>query len=42
MQNLIKDKKLRISGGYETPFTNKADIYQDGTVPFCRDKRGKL
>ncbi len=42
MKNLIKDKKLLIGNGYETPFANKADIYQDGTVPFCRDKTGKL
>lgn len=42
MENLLKNKNFLINDGYETPFVNKADIYQDGTVPFCRDKMGKL
>ena len=42
MENLLKSKKLIVGERKTTPFVNSKDIYQDGTVPFCRDKNGKL
>lgn len=42
MDNLIGNKKILISDGYKTPFRTDKDIYQDGTIAFCRDKRGRL
>lgn len=42
MENLLKKTGLRIGASYETPFRNENGIYQDGTVPFCRDRKGKL
>lgn len=42
MKNVLQEKNIAVGDGYETPFATKADIYQDGTVPFCRDKNGKL
>lgn len=42
MINLLSDKKILVGEGYESPFLNKNGVYQDGTVPFCRDKNGKL
>ena len=42
MENLLKKQKFVISDTYESPFMNKVGVYQDGTVPMCRDKNGKL
>lgn len=42
MKNLLENFKLSLCNEYPSPFLNKADVYQDGTVPFCRDKNGKL
>lgn len=42
MENLLKNSNIVIGEGRETPFLNRMGIYQDGTVPFCRDGNGKL
>lgn len=42
MNNLLKDKKITVQDGYPSPFLNSVGVYQDGTVPFSRDKNGKL
>ncbi len=42
MKNLLADCRIEKTESYDAPFLNKVDIYQDGTVPFCRDKNGKL
>jgi len=42
MENLLSRLHFEIGDAYETPYINKNDIYQDGTVPFCRDKNGVL
>lgn len=42
MKNYFDDYNIIIGGAEETAFMNKYDIYQDGTVPFYRDKKGKL
>lgn len=42
MKGLFEKYTVTVGDGYETPFANKADIYQDGTVPFCRDGKGTL
>ncbi len=44
----MKNVKNKITGKVivyeelETPYMNKYDIYQDGTLPFARDKKGNL
>ena len=40
--NLLKKYDLFINNEYPSPFLNEKDVFQDGTVPFCRDKNGKL
>lgn len=42
MDNLLKNYKFTIGESYDSPFVNKNDVYQDGTVPFCRDNKGNL
>ena len=42
MDNFLKNCEFEISEEYDSPFINKNGVYQDGTVPFCRDKNGKL
>ncbi|MBE5742904.1 MAG: hypothetical protein E7360_06300 [Clostridiales bacterium] len=42
MKNVLRDKKIIIGEKYSTEFVNANGVYQDGTVPFCRDKSGKL
>ena len=33
---------IRILSKEQTPFRNEIGVYQDGTVPMCRDKKGRL
>lgn len=40
--NKLKDKKITIGETYKSPFLNEIGVYQDGTVPFCRDAAGRL
>ena len=42
MRNLFEDYELKIGESSLTAILQKADIYQDGTTPLCRDKDGKL
>lgn len=42
MDNFLKQKKIMVGNDYATPFLNSVGVYQDGTVPTCRDKNGKL
>ena len=42
MENELKKINFRIGERYNSPFLNKVNVFQDGTVPFCRDKDGKL
>ncbi len=41
-ENKLKEMNFKIGASQESPFMNKAGVYQDGTVPFCRDRDGKL
>ncbi len=40
--DFLKDFKLLIEDGKDSPFMNKYDVYQDGTTPMYRDTDGKL
>ena len=40
--NYFKNKKINVLSKSETPFTNANDIYQDGIIPFARDKNNNL
>ena len=40
--NELENKLFSVGPAYESPFLNKIDVYQDGTVPFCRDREGVL
>lgn len=42
MINALTNKKIVVGERYKSPFNWDVNIYQDGTVPFCRDKNGKL
>lgn len=38
----LKTENIIVGEKRTSPFVNEAGIYQDGTVPFCRDKQGML
>ena len=40
--NKLKNCKITVGETYKSPFLNEVGVYQDGTVPFCRDAAGKL
>lgn len=42
MNNYLKNLTVILKDGVESPFLNKNDIYQDGTVPMYRDAKGRL
>ncbi len=42
MDNVFKNAAFSVGNSYDSPFLNKNGVYQDGTVPFARDKNGKL
>ena len=42
MENELKNKIFDFKNEGYTPFVNKIDVYQDGTVPMDRDKDGNL
>ena len=42
MKNSLKEYNIKLGESVESAFLNKIDIYQDGTVPMCRDENGKL
>lgn len=42
MENRFSSVSVRIGESYESPFLNRAGVYQDGTVPLCRDAEGML
>ncbi|MCQ2400202.1 MAG: glycoside hydrolase, partial [Clostridia bacterium] len=42
MKNLLNGYPIKVEKEYNSVFQNKNGIFQDGTVPFCRDKYGKL
>lgn len=42
MENVLKDYEIKIGESAETPFLQRAGIYQDGTTPMFRDENGKL
>lgn len=42
MQNFFDTHTIDIGAGYDSPFLNKIDIYQDGTTPMYRDVDGRL
>jgi len=41
-KNALEKYDVTIGQVYDSPFLNKADIYQDGTVPMYRDSEGTL
>jgi len=41
-QNVLENCSFSIGETYDSPFLNKVDIYQDGTVPMYRDAQGQL
>ena len=38
----LKNVRFVLGESYKSPFLNAVGVYQDGTVPFARDKNGKL
>lgn len=41
-ENLLKNCKWQVEETKKTVFINELDIYQDGTLPMCRDRDGVL
>ena len=42
MENALKNYQIKVGESAETPFLQRAGIYQDGTTPMFRDENGKL
>lgn len=40
--NALEGVSVTIGEAYESPFLNRVGVFQDGTVPLCRDAEGNL